>query len=361
MREIEFMFIRRTRAAAVLALLALLATAPSTTRAAPPDPKQIPSRVVFPPGPAPAVIEWVASIRKLADIDPGRGKWKRILVGEDEKVPALKAPTAVAIGPDETLYVVDRRAGGLAVVNVKKKRFEIWKGQGSGQLAEPIGVAVSEAGDLYVSDATHRAVFVFDAGLKFRTVFSPVKFRRPTALALSPGGAKLAVCDTAGHRIYLLDARDGKLLKTLGKGERSGEEGSFHTPVAVAFDEQGFLYVADYLNFRIQVFDTEGSVELVFGRAGDRPGDVNRPKSVSADSSAKVIFEVDAAFQLVQMFNFDGELLMWFGGPGDGPAQFQLPSGMGRRGSLLAIADTLNSRVQLFRFLGPPATPPPGE
>jgi len=351
------MLVRQSRPAAVLALLALLVAAPRAAEGAPAGPKQVASRVVFPPGPEPAVIEWVSSIRKRSDIDPGRGKWKKLLVGEGEKEPILVAPTAVAIGPDETLYVVDRRAGGLAIVNVKKKRFEIWKGEGSGRLSEPVGVAVSEAGDLYVSDGTQRAIYVFDAGLKFRAAFAPVKFQRPTALALSADGAKLAACDTPGHKVYVLDAKDGTVLLTLGKGERSNEEGAFHTPVAVAFDEQGFLYVADYLNFRIQVFDADGAVELVFGRAGDRPGDLNRPRGIAADAFSKVLYIVDGAFQLVQMFNFDGELLMWFGGPGAGPAEFQLPSGMARRGSLLAVTDTLNNRVQLFRFLGAPAPP----
>jgi hypothetical protein len=63
---------------------------------------------------------------------------------------------------------------------------------------------------------------------------------------------------------------------------------------------------------------------------------------------------VDGAFQLVQMFNLDGELLMWFGEPGQGPGQFSLPSGIAKRGELLAVADTLNHRIQLFRFLGAP-------
>lgn len=352
------MSVRVSRPVAGLALLALLA-AGSDAGAAPADPKGVASRLVYPPAPAPAVIEWVAAIGKLSDVDPGRGKWKKFLLGEGEKEPVLVAPTAVAIGPDETLYLVDRRAGGLAIVNPKKKRFEIWKGEGSGRLAEPVGVAVSESGDLYVSDATHGVVFVFDAALKFRAALAPVKFRRLTALAVSPDGTKLAVCDTSGHRVYVLDAKDGRILRTLGKAERSNEEGAFHTPVAVAFDEQGFLFVADYLNFRIQVFDPEGGVDLVFGTAGDRPGNLNRPRGLAADAAAKVIYEVDAAFQLVQMFNFDGELLMWFGMPGDGPAQFQLPSGMARRGSLLAVTDTLNGRVQLFRFLGAPPSPGP--
>jgi len=355
------MLARVTRSAAGLALLAVLSVAFRAGGAAPADSKRVSSRVAYPPAPAPAVIEWLAAIGKLSDVDPGRGKWKKFFLGEGEKEPVLVAPTAVAIGPDDTLYIVDRRAGGLAIVNQKKKRFEIWKGEGSARLTEPVGVAVSGSGDLYVSDATHGVVFVFDAALKFRAALAPAKFRRLTALALSADGKRLAVCDTAGHRVYVLDARDGKVLRTLGKGERSNEEGAFHTPVAVAFDEQGFLFVADYLNFRIQVFDAEGGVELVFGTAGDRPGNLNRPRGLAADAAAKVIYEVDAAFQLVQMFNFDGELLMWFGAPGDGPAQFQLPSGMARRGNLLAVADTLNGRVQLFHFLGAPpsAAPPP--
>lgn len=347
------------RAATVLAILFAVAVAGPSYSA---DPKAVASRIVFPPAPSPAVIEWVASVGKLADVDPGRGKWKRILVGEAEKEAVMVAPTAVALGPGETLYVVDRRAGGLAIVNVKKKRFDIWKGEGPGRLAEPVGVAVSDAGDLYVSDGIHRAVFVYDAGLRFRAAFSPVKFNRPTGLALSADGSRLAVCDTPGNKVYVLDAKDGKLLQSLGKGERSREPGSFHTPVAVAFDEQGFLFVSDYLNFRIQVFDPDGGFEMEFGKAGGQPGDLNRPRGIAADASAKVVYEVDAAFQLVQMFNFDGELLMWFGGPGSGPAEFDLPSGMARRGNLLAVTDTLNRRVQLFRFLGvPKAAPPPSK
>jgi DNA-binding beta-propeller fold protein YncE len=130
----------------------------------------------------------------------------------------------------------------------------------------------------------------------------------------------------------------------------------------VAYDEEDYLYVSDFLNFRIQVFDPAGDLELVFGQIGDRPGDLNRPRGLAVDAAAGVIFEVDGAFQLVQMFNLDGEILMWFGGPGSGPGEFDLPSGIARRGDLLAVADTLNSRVQVFRFLGPPdRSSPAGE
>ncbi len=48
---------------------------------------------------------------------------------------------------------------------------------------------------------------------------------------------------------------------------------------------------------------------------------------------------------------------MFFGQPGQGAAEFSLPTGIARRGELLAVADTLNHRVQVFRFLGVPSAP----
>ena len=94
---------------------------------------------------------------------------------------------------------------------------------------------------------------------------------------------------------------------------------------------------------------------LCFGQAGDRPGDMARPRGIAVDAETGVIYVVDGAYEVVQMFNLDAEILMFFGGPGAGPGQLSLPSGIALRGDLLAVADTLNRRVQLFRFLGPPS------
>ena len=77
-------------------------------------------------------------------------------------------------------------------------------------------------------------------------------------------------------------------------------------------------------------------------------------RGLAADAANGVLYQVDGAFQLVQMFNLDGEVLMWFGEPGSGPGQFSLPSGIALRDDLLVVADTLNHRLQLFRFLGSP-------
>jgi len=314
--------------------------------------------LVYPPAPANPVIEWVTTVARAGDVGAGESAWIRALVGDTTRSePRLVAPTAVAIGPDGTLFVVDQQLDGLVAINRAQRRFDLFRGDGPGRFHQPVGVAVADDGTLFVTDVSADAVYVFGPDLRFlRALGGPDVFVRPTNLALSADGRHLAVCDTTGQRVVVLDSLSGATELTLGSGQRSSSEGEFNTPYAVAFDSEGYLFVTDYLNFRVQVFAPSGTFDFAFGQAGDRTGDLNRPRGLAVDAAAGVIYVVDGAFQLVQMFNLDGELLMWFGGPGAGPGGFSLPTGIARRGDLLAVADTMNGRVQIFRFLGVPAS-----
>ena len=340
----------------VLAVAALVSACSSGTSPAKQSRMSEAGKIVYPPAPAVPVVEWTGAISARSDVDNRKRTFKKIVVGEEEFEPALAAPTAVAIGPDQTLYVVDQSLRGVVIINEAERRFELFRGSSPGSLFEPIGVAAADDGTFYVSDAKSQAVYAFDSSLNFKMAYGGVGvFGRPTAIALAVDGSRIAVCDTRRHAVDVIDTATGLTLYTLGGREHSSREGEFNFPVAVAFDGEGYLYVSDYLNFRIQVFDAAGDLDLVFGAAGDSPGDLNRPRGLAADASAGVLYEVDGAFQLVQMFNLDGELLMWFGEPGSGPGQFSLPSGIALRGDQLVVADTLNRRVQLYRFLGPPS------
>jgi len=345
----------RLKLIAALLLAALVSACGSGRGPAGQQPVFEAGRIVYPAAPAEPVVEWVGAIGTRSDVDDRKRTWKKVLVGEGEEEPSLVAPTAVAIGADGTLYVVDQHLRGVTVINRDQRRFDLFRGSSPGSLFEPVGVAVADDGTLYVSDARSQAVYAYGPDLRFRNAYGGAEvFGRPTAVALAPGGDRIAVCDTERHAVDVIDTTTGATLFTLGGREHSDRDGEFNFPVAAAFDQEGFLYVSDYLNFRIQVFDAAGDLDLIFGAAGDRPGDLNRPRGLAADSASGVLYEVDGAFQLVQMFNLDGELLMWFGEPGQGPGQFSLPSGIAVRDDLLVVADTLNHRIQLFRFLGSP-------
>lgn len=351
------MGIRTARSVAALAAFVVAgasgcSSAPSAAPGAPV------ARIVFPPAPASPVIEWVASYAKASDAGAGQGSVTKFLVGKDEMEPALIAPTNVAIAPDGALFVVDQRLDGIVIIDPARKRFELFRGEGPGTLSQPVGVAIGPDGTIYVSDGPARAVYAYDATLRFRSSYGgPKAFTKPTSLAVSADGRRLAVCDTQADHVYILSTADGAVLKRLGAEGGGDRPGDFKKPYAAAFDEEGYLYVSDYLNFRIQVFDPGGNFDMTWGKAGNRSGDLNRPRGLNADSKRGIVYEVDGAFQLVQMFNPDGDLLMWFGGPGPGPAQFSLPAGIDRRGDVIAVADTLNRRIQVFRFLGIPKTP----
>lgn len=314
-----------------------------------------PERIVFPQPPAVPVIEYVGSIKKASDVTGKKKSFFKFLVGEEERERQLIAPTAVAIGPRDVFYVVDQQLDGVVIIDQGKKTFELFKGTGTAPLKHPVGVAVASDGTLFVSDTQAQAVMVYGPEGNFRSAWGGKDvFVRPTALAISAQGDKLAVCDTRDHKVVVLSTSNGEVLHIINENPQDDPERAFNLPYTVAYDEEDYLYVSDYLNFRIQVYDPDGAFELAFGEAGDRPGNLNRPRGLAAIAASGVIFEVDGAFQLVQMFNMDGELLMWFGSGGEGLAQFSLPSGMGLRGDLLAITDTMNGRIQLFRFLGPP-------
>ena len=116
---------------------------------------------------------------------------------------------------------------------------------------------------------------------------------------------------------------DGSTVRTIGK--RGGEPGEFNFPTNLFVDTQGRLYVADTLNFRIQIFDPDGKLLSAFGTLGDTPGSLNRPKGVGVDSEGH-IYVADTSFNNFQIFDQNGQLLLFVGAVGQ-RARRVLPAG----------------------------------
>jgi hypothetical protein len=140
---------------------------------------------------------------------------------------------------------------------------------------------------------------------------------------------------------------DGALLQAIGR--RGAGPGEFNFPTALTLSG-GRLYVVDAMNFRVEVFTTEGRFVNSFGRPGDQTGTLNRPKGIAADTDGN-LYLADALFETVQVFDPEGRLLYYFGSTGSQPGQFQLPAGISITGrNIIYVADSLNRRVQVFRY-----------
>jgi len=185
------------------------------------------------------------------------------------------------------------------------------------------------------------------------------QFSAPRNVAFAPDGA-VVVADSGNHRIQTF-AADGTFLAAWGdlckvyedkKGCRSSDgAGQFHEPWGVAVDADGFVYVADTWNHRVQKFTPDGEFVTMWGQFGaaDAPGGwFWGPRDVVV--AGELVYVSDTGNKRIQLFTTDGQFVTAWGGQGIGSGQFDEPVGIGldnRKGELY-IADTWNRRLLYF-------------
>ncbi|MFN7915652.1 MAG: 6-bladed beta-propeller [Vicinamibacterales bacterium] len=263
---------------------------------------------------------------------------------------ALLKPYGVAASKSGKVYVADTAAKRAFVFDPDKKDVSFLGEDGAGRLAKPIGVAVDADGTVFVADATLKRVFGYDPDGRMRVAIGHEgELENPSGLALDRVNHRLYVADSGKHQVLVYSSLDGAAQQTLGA--RGTDDAQFNFPTNLTVDRQGQLYVADTLNFRVQVFDPKGQFVRTFGTLGDGPGQMNRPKGVGVDSEGHV-YVVDASFNNFQIFDDAGQLLLFVGSGGRNPGEFILPAGMSvDEQDRLYVADQGNSRVQVFQYL----------
>ncbi|MGW7449116.1 NHL domain-containing protein [Kitasatospora sp. NPDC054795] len=180
------------------------------------------------------------------------------------------------------------------------------------RLNYPLAVAVDSTGVLYVSDYNSHRVRKITTDGKISTVagtgtagFSgdngpanKAQLSYPRGLAADGAGA-LYIADGNNHRIRKITA-DGTITTVAGTGTAgsTGDNGpaakaQLNTPLAVAVDSTGILYIADHANHRIRKVATDGTITTVAGTGsaastGDNgPADkaqLNLPTALAMDS-----------------------------------------------------------------------------
>jgi sugar lactone lactonase YvrE len=215
------------------------------------------------------------------------------------------------------------------------------------------GLALDDAGNLFVSDSELRHVLVFDKQHHVQASISQGMVR-PAGLAVDKENRFLYVCDPGLDQVLVYDADPPyKLLRTIGKAGGKHElttPGDFSYPTNAAVDKDGNLYVSDTFNNRIEVFDADGEFIRQFGKAGDGPGYFARPKGIALDSDGHV-WVGDAVQDRVQVFSPEGRLLIWMGGHGLLPGQFSSLEGLAiDKQNRVITSEQFPGRIQIFRY-----------
>lgn len=261
----------------------------------------------------------------------------------------MQRPVTGCVDPSGRILVTDMGHLAVFVFDPAKGEFHIWRNAKPNQpFLAPVGIVSGSGGETFVADAELGLVARLDIVGKPIGVIGHKLLQRPTGLAWDPEERILYVADTAADQIKLFD-RDGKLLKTIGKG--GDLEGDFNGPTHVAF-VRNRLYVSDTLNARVQIFDAEGRLVRILGKRGRTLGDLVRPKGVAVDGEGN-IYVVESFHDHVLIFDRDGHFLMPIGGTGRRIGQFYLPNGIWiDRAGRVFVSDMFNERVLILQFLG---------
>ncbi|MCZ6462978.1 MAG: NHL repeat-containing protein, partial [Proteobacteria bacterium] len=186
----------------------------------------------------------------------------------------------------------------------------IFRGDGTpaGSFDGAAGVLAAPHGDVYVADFYNHRVVRFGPDGGFRTVIGVPgrglsgRLHYPTDLEWVD--ERLVVADAYNNRIQLFSPEGEPLSRfggPLGLGLPGSGPGWFRIATGLGTDAFGHIYVADFENHRVQVFDAEGELLSVFGSRGDGPGEFERPTDLDIGPDGR-IFVVDFGNERIQVF-----------------------------------------------------------
>ncbi len=176
-------------------------------------------------------------------------------------------------------------------------------------LVEAAGVAVDSNDLVYVFTRGEHPVIVFDSeGNCVRSWGEDEKFVHPHGIAAAPDDSIICVDDGLHSvRVY---TPEGRLRMTLGEEGKpspvmSGDP--FNRPThAVVDPNDGAIYVADgYANARVHKYDHDGRYLFSWGESGTDPGQFNIVHNIAVDKEGWVYIG-DRENHRVQVFSSSG-------------------------------------------------------
>ena len=165
-------------------------------------------------------------------------------------------PQGISISNEGVVYVADTKNHRIQQFTADGEflsSFGIY-GPGDGRLKTPVDVALGE-NYVYVSDPGNSKIekYTFEgisvASFDYNFGGYPI---RPNGLIVDPDG-NIYFTDSYKHRIVKINP-EGSTLKIFG--DVGNDKGQFTEPKDIILDEQGYLFVTDFANDRIQKFET---------------------------------------------------------------------------------------------------------
>jgi hypothetical protein len=257
---------------------------------------------------------------------PGSGPGEFDFLFEQDPLPSAGD---VAFDENGNIYVVDSGNSRVQKFAPDRSYIAAWGSEGNqdGQFLYPGGIARDANGLLYVSDLFRADVQVFDSdGRYVRTIGGR---GRDDGQLEAPGSP---VLDADGH-LWIVDfgrdtiqefSPDGALLSAWSErepGDLTFDPGELHGVGDIAIDDQNRIFVPDSVGASIQIFSSDGEYLTSWGESGDGPGQFRSVTGVLLDGNG-FAYVSDVGNHRIQKFRLSPPF-----GPGEVNASGTAPSG----------------------------------
>ena len=173
---------------------------------------------------------------------------------------------------------------------------------------EVAAVAVDNKDQLYCFTRGKHPVIVFDRDGNFLRSWGDGVFKRAHGATIA-GDNTIFLTDDGDHTVRKCSL-DGKILMTIGVPGKSAPYQSgapFNRCTHVAFSPQGDIYITDgYGNSRVHKYSPDGKLLLSWGESGSDPGQFNIVHNIVTDRDGWV-YVADRENNRVQVFDRNGK------------------------------------------------------
>ena len=294
-----------------------------------------------------------------------RGQWAKLPPGREFDADVA----AVGVDTQDRVYAFNRGQRPMVVFDRDGNFLRAW-GEGVFRRAHGVHMApddtvwLTDDGDHTVRHCTLDGTVLLTIGIPGapRPYMSGEPFHRCTHTALSPQG-DLYVSDGYGNSRVHKFAPNGTLL--FSWGEPGTDPGQFNLPHNICCDPDGWVYVADRENHRVQVFDGNGKYEAQWNN-------MHRPSGLCMERGPQprfyvgeigggmgVNYDMPNIGPRVSIYSHKGEMLARLGQRPAGlePGQFMSPHGLAvdSRGDIYVGEVSYTNWRNRYKDQAPPA------